>query len=204
MEDGRLEIYREVSALFAADEQVREIVLRGSLTEGRADRFSDIDIGIDVSGGDNAAFALAIPERMHRHFDLHFHDWAGSLMPEQYVISFFVKGQPLFWNIDIDCTAAPHNGRLQRNDIDEHPIAHRLKVWPMACKYLLRGADGAEAQIRRHAGNVLPGVDVADWSAPRILRAILDELHDRAGGDFAEFFADCYALWDEEFEGAAG
>ena len=119
MEDGRLEIYREIEELFAEDARVREVVLRESLKEGRADRFSDIEV---------------------------------------------------------DGTAAPHCGRLQRGDIGEHPVAPRLKVWPMACKYLFRGEEGAAAQTRRHAGTVLPDLDVAGWSAARVQKEILDEL----------------------------
>lgn len=41
--------------------QVKSCSLYGSLTNGKADRFSDIDISVDVSGVNNGMFMKTLP-----------------------------------------------------------------------------------------------------------------------------------------------
>ena len=196
----QLDFAREVIGLFRDLDDVRSVFLRGSLAEGTVDRYSDIDIGIDVSGSDNARFTGTIIERMQTHFDLHFHDWATSLLPDQYILTFFVKDVPIYWNIDFDCTATPHAGTLQRDEVRAtmNMISHALKPWIHMTKYLIRGREGIEDRIRMKGKQQLPGVDLQNYSAPQILKAMLDDLYQRADGQFPAFFAACYQVYEEQ------
>lgn len=196
----QLDLAREVIGLFKDLDDVRSVFLRGSLVEGIFDRYSDIDIGIDVSGSDNARFTETIIERMQAHFDLHFHDWATSLLPDQYILTFFVKDVPIYWNIDFDCTATPHAGTLQREEVRVtlNMISHALKPWVHMMKYLIRGQEGIEDRIRMKGKQQFPGVDLQNHSPQQILRAMLDDLYQRADGQFSEFFAVCYQVYDDE------
>lgn len=50
MEDTRKDLAQDIITAFGKHPIVRHAFLRGSLANGTADRYSDIDIGIDVSG----------------------------------------------------------------------------------------------------------------------------------------------------------
>lgn len=54
-DDRRQKIAQQIVAIFRSDPAVKRAFLRGSLLDGCVDAYSDIDIGIDVSGHDNAA-----------------------------------------------------------------------------------------------------------------------------------------------------
>ena len=190
----------EVVNLFKDLDEVQVVFFRGSLAEGVVDPYSDIDIGIDVSGSDNAAFTQTIIHRMQAHFDLHFYDWATSLLPDSYVLTFFIKHTPAFWNIDFDCTATPHVATLHRDDVRAtlNKTAHTLKAWVHMAKYYIRQQDGIEDQIRRRGEQWLPGQDTSDLSPSQIMKAILDHLHRQAGGEFSGFFEACYEMYARE------
>ncbi len=195
--DERLKIYGQIKDVFSRYGEVGRVELRGSLLQASFDRFADIDIGIDVSGHDNVAFMWKIIEVMKRHFDVHFHDWAGSLLPGQLVVSFYIKNLPIYWNIDVDCTATLHTDSLQREAIDNDEVAHRLKPWAITCKYLMRGTVGAE-HVRGLAGRVLPERPLEGLSVLDLMREMLDELERQAVGRYAGFFAECRATYKKD------
>lgn len=66
--DQRLEIAEDFITIFRQHPHVQSAFTRGSLARGTMDRFSDIDIGVDVSGYDNATFLLKIPALVQAHF----------------------------------------------------------------------------------------------------------------------------------------
>ena len=59
--DARIEIAEQVIAFFKQQDLVKHAFLRGSLASKGGDQFSDIDIGVDVSGSDNGQFLLQVP-----------------------------------------------------------------------------------------------------------------------------------------------
>jgi len=59
--DARIEIAEQVIAFFKQQDLVKHAFLRGSLASKGGDQFSDIDIGVDVSGSDNGQFLLQGP-----------------------------------------------------------------------------------------------------------------------------------------------
>jgi predicted nucleotidyltransferase len=147
--DKRLSLYEEIRTLFLTCEEVGKVELYGSLANGGFDRFADIDVRVDVTGSDNAASIWKAVELFKGHFDVHFHDWAGSLLPDEFVVSFYLKDLPIYWNIDQKCPT------LTRAQLDNDEVAHRLKPWAITCKYLMRGCVG-DKHVRSLAGRVMP------------------------------------------------
>lgn len=132
--------------------EVRECSLYGSLARGTADCLSDIDIELDVSGCDNGAFLLRLPELLQRHISVVYHDFAPSLMPEKYVVSIALSETDPFLIADICCNAYPHYKTVARAQAAacNDPAAHLIKLWTANCKHHLRGAD-CRADILRMA-----------------------------------------------------
>ena len=54
--------------------EVRAVTLCGSIARGNADCYSDIDLEADVSGTDNGAFLLQLPERLTETYPVIFYD----------------------------------------------------------------------------------------------------------------------------------
>jgi hypothetical protein len=171
---------------------VRSIRLDGSLASGAYDEHSDIDIGVDVSGSDDAEFACRIIAAMHESLDLHLHDWATALLPDHYVIAFYLKGTPLFWNVDVHCFATPHVASLTRDDVHNDPIAHLIKLWAIQAKSVLRGKVHEHLPIL--AERTLGSDHPRDLSPAHILKLALDEITRRANGRFPELIEQCSSI----------
>lgn len=135
----REQIAKIVMDLFNKHPYVASLYIRGSIANSSADEFSDIDIGIDVSGHDNSQFALYVEQTMTLHFDLHFSSWAATLMPFTYVLNFYLKEIPLFWCVDIEVAATPHCANLFSDNLKSwRPCANFLKTLMLQTKYLIR------------------------------------------------------------------
>lgn len=185
--------------LFEGVDGVRRVFLRGSLANGTCDQYSDIDVGVDVSGRDNAEFTQTIISVMRDNLDLHFHDWATSLLPEQYVIAFYLKGAPLFWYVDVFCAATPHVPSLTREHVANDPIAHLIKLWAIHAKYVLRGKVHENLPILavRTLGPDYP----RDTPPVRLLKLTLDAITERANGQFPELIEKCWEVCDGRLAG---
>ncbi|MFC1601410.1 hypothetical protein ACFL34_03585 [Candidatus Sumerlaeota bacterium] len=195
--DKRLELAEKIIELFKALPEVVEVFPRGTLATRKLDEFSDIDIGIDVSGHDNAAFAKTVAGHMAAAFDFHFCDWATSLMPGSYVQTFFLKGLPLFWNVDFEITATPHYPTLTRDAVERDPVAGFLKVWPLNTKYVLRETPNIDEQIKEYYRRVFGQAPSEPCRPERLLKNILDELRRRGGGQFSEFLNSCDEVYEQ-------
>jgi hypothetical protein len=147
-------------------------LLRGSLAEGRADRYSDIDLLWDVP---DAAFSPAIPdlplilERVRPVASLRFDpDFQQSAKRRLAFIRF--AGVPLFWRVDLDLFASSVGGDP---DYDRANPSARGASWSLAesslanviaaVKALLRGHDTEAADLVARAearvGVASPAVD---------------------------------------------
>ena len=60
--EKRFEIASHIIQLFRDQPEVANVFPRGSLATRSLDEYSDIDIGIDVSGHDNGKFAIMATE----------------------------------------------------------------------------------------------------------------------------------------------
>jgi predicted nucleotidyltransferase len=124
-------------------------ILRGSLAEGRADRYSDIDLLWDVP---DAAFSTSIAElpvtleRVRPVASLRFDpDFQHSAKRRLAFIRF--AGAPLFWRVDLDVFA-----RSVGRDPDydrANPSAHG-RSWSLAESSLANAIAAIKAQRRGH------------------------------------------------------
>ena len=194
--DKRFEIASRIMRLFEDLPEVADVFPRGTLATRSLDEYSDIDIGIDVSGHDNGQFAWMVAAFMHKAFDLHFSDWAPSLIPRNYVQTLFIKGLPVFWNVDIEVTATPHCATVTRNDVKRTSIQGSLKDWVINTQYLLRRTQGIEQQIGEYYRRVLGEAPTGPCTPEELLEIVLDELRSRSVGQFSDFIQSCYDVHD--------
>lgn len=153
MYDERMGKAEEIMSFLKTHKSVQSVFLRGSLSTGDGDEFSDIDIGIDVSGSDNGEFARDLPALMDSNFNVLFYDWSPSLLPKDYVISFAHKDLPIFWMIDIQIMATPHTPSLIEVPVNKYH--HLLKLWILNFKYYLRGNEEVTSSIMALAKRAL-------------------------------------------------
>lgn len=185
--DGRLALAGRVLSALEHQPAVRHTFLRGSLVNGPVDRFSDIDIAVDVSGSDNGQFMLDVPSILGRWLDLEFHDFVPSLMPDAYVVNVYLRETPIFWNVDIECLASPHLTSVRTAPADK--TLHLLKLWVLTAKYLLRGAPRAADDLARLAPRILGG---QSGGAPaEQMSRMLEQLKGGLGDSHAQFLAQC-------------
>lgn len=184
--DERKVIAERIIGLFNTSPKVKYATIRGSIFHEKADEFSDIDLTVDVSGTDNAAFALRISKIIESHFDIWFVDWATSLLPQEYVISIYLKNTSIFWNEDIACTATPHIETIQvfQND----PFQHALKLWILNLKYLHR-QDLSKPSIDRLAQKVVG--NQMDGNSFQKMATILQEIQMKSPASLSPFLKEC-------------
>lgn len=173
MVDKRIVKANEIIAFLKNHPSVQNTFLRGSLSKGIEDEFSDIDIGIDVSGYDNGEFARELPSSMKNKFNILFYDWSPSLLPRDYVISFVHKGFPVFWIIDIQVMATPHIPSLKEVQVNKYH--HLLKLWILNLKYYLRGNIEAEYDIMNLAKRTL-NKDIESNNSLYLMSQIIKEI----------------------------
>lgn len=151
---------------------VKSCRLYGSVAHHTFDRYSDIDIELDVSGTDNGQYLLRLPELIENHFPIIFFDYAPSLAPEKYVISIAVDGEAPFQIIDIACVATPHCKTVSASTLRvlNDPYAHILKLFTANLKHFLRGADCCTDIKRMHQ-------KIFGTSAPASEKEMLDQAY---------------------------
>ena len=136
-----LNIANEIITYLQTIPEVNGCTVYGSLSNGKFDKLSDIDIQVDVSGSDNSIFVTKLPELIQKQFPVVYFDYAPSLIPEQYIVSIAVDEENPFCIVDLKCAATPHIMTLQKNDFMLDKFVHTLKLWTANCKHLLRGKD---------------------------------------------------------------
>lgn len=188
-DDGRDEWAARVIQVLEREPEVNTCFPRGSYATRTMDEYSDIDLGVDVSGYDNGRFALRLPEVLGRHFALEFHDWAPSLLPSAYVQTFYLRDLPVFWSIDIECVASPHVPSVKDVAVDE--ADHLLKLWVLNAKYLLRGRPESPESIRKFAARVMDGEVGEGISSRRLMEGVLRRLAQIAAPSRGPFLAKC-------------
>ncbi len=197
--DKRIEMANQVMDLFRAQPEVKEVTLRGSLTEGTPDEYSDIDINVDVSGHDNGQYVHRLLKLMYESFDPHFHDFNCSLAPTWYIMNFYPRGVPIFWQIDIVLIAEPHCPSISQADLKamQDPVAHILKLWVVYLKHLIRGDEGIEEQTIQTMPDRVGGDGWDGLSAWEIMALALDRAEERATKKHREFVAQCHNAYRE-------
>lgn len=112
------------------------VELRGSLSGGKADRFSDIDLTVASDSLSDLFLVERVTEKLRACYPILFFDWAKSLLPTKRVISFYIDYVSIFWNVDTDF-AVPENLReISRERLSGDTIEHGLKLWCLTLKYI--------------------------------------------------------------------
>lgn len=186
--DKRIEKANEIIVFLKKHPSVQDAFLRGSLSNGTADKFSDIDIGIDVSGSDNGQFAKELPSLFNSNFNILFHDWSPSLLPKEYVISFVHRDFPVFRIIDIQIMASPHISSLTEVPVNKYH--HLLKLWILNLKYYLRGNEEAEFNIIKSAKGIL-NKEIESNDIHYLMSQILEEIKGNVEPDLYDFIEMC-------------
>ena len=75
---------------------------------------------------------------MQSVLDLEFVDWATSLLPDTLVMAFYVKGFPIFWNIDVEVVVPAAMRNITRKTVYNDPIGHLIKLWSHTLKHKIR------------------------------------------------------------------
>ena len=136
MQIDRENLIQQLLNVFQTIPEVHHVALRGSILSGNTDRFSDIDLLIDGASITTETLATLILQHMDRHFEIEFFDWATSLMPNEYVVTFYLKNTSIFWNIDVQLISS---SRQQPScEFMNQRIHHLLKLWILNLKYLQR------------------------------------------------------------------
>lgn len=133
----------ELLTILQALPGVQKCSLYGSLSANTHDEFSDIDIEIDVSGQDNGLFCLSLPGLLKDKLPVYYWDYAPSLVPERYIVSFSLDENNPFLIADLCCSGLPHCTTVTKEQLraQNDPVSHLLKLWTANLKHYARGAD---------------------------------------------------------------
>lgn len=177
--------------------EVKDCTIYGSLALGTDDALSDIDIEIDVSGCDNGEFMLALPKLLRNKINIYYEDYAPSLVPERYIISFALDENDPFLMADICCKAEPHCTSITLEQVAalNGQYTHMLKLWTANLKHYARGSD-CRSDILRMAGKL--GVeDKERLSEAELLTEVLYWLERHVESGLETFVATCRRKFEE-------
>lgn len=134
---------KEIMSVLREIPEVKSCSLYGSLAAGTDDVLSDIDIEIDVSGCDNGKFMLMLHDLLCEKIDIYYKDYAPSLVPENYIVSFALDENDPFLMVDICCKAEPHCTSVTLEQVAElnGKYTHMLKLWTANLKHYVRGSE---------------------------------------------------------------
>lgn len=116
--------------------EVTNVALRGSIVSGETGRFSDIDLLIEGTFSNIETFAALLLQRTDDRFEIEFFDWATSLLPHEYVVTFYFKNTSIFWNIDVQLVSNSLYKPFSK--FINNPTHHLIKLWILNLKYLQR------------------------------------------------------------------
>jgi len=109
----------------------------GSRSEGNADRYSDVDLVVNVQVVKPDTALLKITEFMKMTYSPLWVDYANSLMPSKFLVSMFINCENPFCFLDIGI----YNHEVINYDpkrFENDKWVHLTKLWIMNFKYYLR------------------------------------------------------------------
>ena len=102
---------------------------------------------------------------------MEFFDWATSLMPNEYIVTFYLKNTSIFWNIDVQFISNSLNKSSSK--FINNPIHHLIKLWILNLKYLQR-----QQYDKLTIKKLVRKLDINDEarSYPKIMREIFENI----------------------------
>ena len=135
----REELAQSIIPLLEKDARVAEVGYYGSMADGTADCYSDIDLRVQLTDVSDRVFAEALPDLVRPVGSLLIEGWGLSALPDQYVRTFYFDAYPLFWHVDIACDSDEH---VDGVDIQQdYHWEQMFKIWIDVVASLLRGED---------------------------------------------------------------
>ena len=147
---------------------------------------SDVDLLIEGDFSDIEAFPPLTLQRINKQFEIEFFDWATSLMPDEYVVTFYLKNTSIFWNIDVqfisDSLYKPSSKFIN------NPIHHLIKLWILNLKYLQR-----QQYDKLTVEKLARKLDITDdiTSYPKIMRKIFENIQNQSDKKLRFFLLEC-------------
>jgi predicted nucleotidyltransferase len=177
----REQLAERVAGALRADERVVSVGLIGSLNGGKADEFSDIDLGVHLRGGvADREFFLDVPSVLVPVGSA-VAGWGFTSLPDEYVATFHFDDYPLLWSVDVACISDVH---VDGSDlVSEYRWEQIYKMWIGAVKCVARGETKVADVHRLVARHV--SVEVPESNFVEQLSALLAgiESRKRASGD---------------------
>jgi len=123
---------------------------KGSLANGTADIYSDVDLVVHLQPGlvDRDLF-FELPAVMEAVGPRVIDGLGFAALPRHYVGTFYFSDLPLLWHVDIDCLASAPDWHIDGTDLFSITRwEQRFKMWIEAVQRLLRAEEygGAERQ----------------------------------------------------------
>jgi len=133
----------EICEFLSSVPEIKSCSVCGSLSNGNSDKYSDIDIEINVSGIDNGQFLRKVPDIIKQKYPVIFSDFAPSLAPDVYVVSIAISALNPFMIVDIRCVANPHIETFTKEHMASlnDPYEHTLKLLTTNFKHYIRGTE---------------------------------------------------------------
>ena len=147
----------KVTRVLEAEPRVVGTEIMGSLANGKADIYSDVDIIAHLKPGlTDRDFFFDLPSVMEKVGPRIIDGWGFSALPDDYAGTFYFPDLPLFWHVDIDCVPAGPEWHVDGADLFEYKRwEQRFKMWTEAVKRLLRAHEYGDAQRQQHFENYL-------------------------------------------------
>lgn len=166
-----IEFANEIKDYLLSVKEISHCTVCGSIANQNYDKYSDIDIEIDVSGYNNSEFIKQVPAILSKKYPLIFGDYAPSLMPESYIVSVAINEENPFMFVDIKCLATPHMSTLQKKDFVNDEFEHILKLWVINFKHWLRNDDCRKDIVKM--GSKVLGNSCLEYREKQILEETL-------------------------------
>jgi predicted nucleotidyltransferase len=135
----RTALATRVKTILAYDPRVCAVADYGSHAQGRADRYSDIDVVVHLQNVSDRAFAEALPTLLDPLGPRLIDGWGLAFLPATYIRTFYFAAYPLFWHVDIGCLSDQH---VDGTDLkQQYHWPQIFKMWIDVVKDLCRGED---------------------------------------------------------------
>ncbi len=191
MNNNHIEIAQIICEYFKAQPEVMESTIYGSLASGSFDKYSDIDIEIDVSGSDNGHFLKKVPHFINNIYPVIYSDYAPSLLPEEYVVSCAISSKNPFLIVDVKCIATPHIYSITKIDIVNNFYSHILKLWVANMKHYIRGNNCGD-DIRRMYKKIF--TNQTNDNPASVLKEVFSWLVNNQKEQYNEYLESCKAF----------
>lgn len=187
----------EIIAILNEIPFVKKCTIYGSLANNTHDELSDIDIEVDVSGYDNGQFMLELVDLLKDKISIYYSDYAPSLIPDKYIVSFAIDKDNPFLIIDLCCIAEPHCTTVTKQQAisKNEKYSHILKLWTANLKHYVRGVECYDNIARMAKKLSIEETDTKDEVT--ILDEVLCWLENNVEDGLGEFVDSCRRMFEE-------